>query len=118
MDMEELPFSVKPETKVSPEMVFAYFRQTYEGTEYDRFKELMVPRPRRPGDRAPAEGAVPELIRSPAVNPWMNSDMITLINTLKPGTIQNQRTIAVPQCSHSHVTQLRDWLQDEVGGVA
>jgi dipeptidase len=123
MDMEEMPFSVKPEKKVSPEMVFAYFRQTYERTEYDRFKNLMVPRPRRPGGPAPnaqaaPAGQEPELILSPAVNPWMNSDMITLINTLKPGTIQNQRTIAVPQCSYSHVTQLRDWLPDEVGGVA
>jgi len=118
MDMEELPFSVKPEKKVSPEMVFAYYRQTYEGTEHDRFKNLMVPRPRRPGTPAPAEGQAPEMILSPAVNPWMNNDMITLINTIKPGTIQNNRTIAVPQCSYSHVTQLRDWLPDEVGGVS
>jgi dipeptidase len=118
MNMEEMPFSVKPEKKVSIEMVFAYFRQTYEGTEHDRFKNLMVPRPRRQGDPAPAEGQASEMIPSPAVNPWMNSDMITLINTLKPGTIQNNRTIAVPQCSYSHVTQLRDWLPDEVGGVA
>ena len=118
MDMEELPFSVKPEKKVSPEMVFAYYRQTYEGTEYDRFKNLMVPRPRRQGYPAPAESQAPEMILSPAVNPWMNNDMITLINTLKPGTIQNNRTIAVPQCSYSHVTQLRDWLPDEVGGVS
>ena len=118
MDMEELPFSVKPEKQVSIEMLFTFFRQTYEGTEYDRFKNLMVPPPRRPGDPALPEGEQPELIRSPAVNPWMNSDMITLINTIKPGTIQNQRTIAVPQCSYSHVTQLRDWLPNEVGGVA
>jgi dipeptidase len=118
MDMEELPFSVKPEKKVSPEMVFAYYRQTYEGTEHDRFKNLMVPRPRRPGTPAPAEGQAPEMILSPAVNPWMNNDLITLINTIKPGTIQNNRTIAVPQCSYSHVTQLRDWLPDEVGGVS
>lgn len=118
MDMEELPFTVKPEKKVSPETLFAFFRQTYEGTEYDRFKNLMVAPPRRPGAPGSQEDQQPELIRSPAVNPWMNADMITLINTIKPGTIQNQRTIAVPQCSYSHVTQLRDWLPDEVGGVA
>jgi dipeptidase len=118
MDMEELPFTVKPDQKVSVEQVFALFRQTYEGTEYDRFKELIVPKQRGRNEPPLPEGTEPELIRSPAVNPWMNSDTIHLINTLKPGTIKNQRTIAVPQCSYSHVTQLRDWLPDEVGGVA
>ncbi|MDR2697232.1 MAG: C69 family dipeptidase [Holophagales bacterium] len=118
MDMLELPISVKPDQRVSPEKVFAFFRQTYEDTEYDRFKRLMVPRQRRPGEPPPPAGEPPELIRSPAVNPWMNNDMIRLINTIKPDTIQNQRTIAVPQCSYSHVTQLRDWLPNEVGGVA
>ncbi|MDR0499297.1 MAG: C69 family dipeptidase [Holophagales bacterium] len=118
MDMLELPLSVKPDQKVSPEKVFAFFRQTYEDTEYDRFKRLLVPKPRAQGESAPPEGAQPEFVRSPAVNPWMNSDMITLINTIKPDTIQNQRTIAVPQCAYSHVTQLRDWLPNEVGGVA
>ena len=118
MEMDELPFSVKPEKKVGVETVFAYFRQTYEGTEYDRFKNLLVPKTRRRDEPPLPEGQEPEIIRSPAVNPWMNADLIALVNAVKPGTIQNQRTIAVPQCAYSHVTQLRDWLPDEVGGVA
>ncbi|NIS13188.1 MAG: peptidase, partial [Gemmatimonadetes bacterium] len=35
MDMEELPFSVKPDEKVSIQQVLAYYRETYEGTELD-----------------------------------------------------------------------------------
>ena len=39
---EELPFSVKPEKKVSVRDVMAFYRQTYEGTEMDITKNLMV----------------------------------------------------------------------------
>ncbi|MFH1945553.1 MAG: C69 family dipeptidase, partial [Acidobacteriota bacterium] len=42
MDAEELPFSVKPDKKVSVRDVFAYYRQTYEGTELDATKNLKV----------------------------------------------------------------------------
>ena len=34
-----------------------------------------------------------------------------------PNSGPSNRTIAVIQCSYSHVTQLRDWLPDEIGGV-
>ncbi|TFH46559.1 MAG: peptidase, partial [Bacteroidia bacterium] len=42
MDMEELPFSVKPEKKVSVRDVMAFYRQTYEGTPYDMTRNLLV----------------------------------------------------------------------------
>ena len=42
----------------------------------------------------------------------------TLINELKPGTIERQRTIAIAGCSYSHVIQCRSWLPDEVGAIA
>ena len=48
----------------------------------------------------------------------MTGDMRTLLNTIKPGVTEKIRTIAVIQCSYSHVMQCRDWLPDEVGGVA
>ena len=32
-DADELPFSVKPDKKVSVRDVMAFYRQTYEGTE-------------------------------------------------------------------------------------
>ncbi len=120
MDMEELPLSVKPEKPVSAKDVFAFFRSTFEGTAYDRTRNLMVPKPtnRRPGEPAPTPAPAPELVKSPAVNPWLNGDTIALLNAVKPGVVENQRTIAVPQCAYSHVIQVRSWLPDEVGGVA
>ena len=39
------------------------------------------------------------------------------LNTLAPGTIEFRRTVAVAWCAYSHVTQLRSWLPDEVGGI-
>lgn len=106
-EAEELPFSVKPEKKVSVQDLFAYYRQTYEGTDLDKTKNMMV-KARRGED----------LVKSPAVHPWMSYDMTTLLNTLKPDAVQSQRTIAISGCSYSEVLQCRDWLPDEVGGVA
>ena len=111
MDAEELPFSVKPEKKVSVRDVFAFYRQTYAGTDLDMTKDLMVQRFRRGGSDSD------EKIKSPVVHPFMSYDMINLINTLKPEAIERYRTIAIAGCSYSHVTQLRSWLPDEIGGV-
>lgn len=111
MDTEELPFSVKPEKKVSVRDVFAFYRQTYAGTDLDMTKDLMVQRFRRGGSDSD------EKIKSPVVHPFMSYDMINLINTLKPEAIERYRTIAIAGCSYSHVTQLRSWLPDEIGGV-
>ena len=107
MDSEELPFSVKPEKKVSVRDVMALYRQTYQGTDLDMTRDLMVKKRRSD-----------ELILSPIVNPWMNWDFISLLNTLKPGIVKPARTIAISGCSYSEVLQCRDWLPDEVGGIA
>ena len=106
-EAEELPFSVKPDKKVSVQDLFAYYRQTYEGTDLDVTKNLMV-KARRGED----------LILSPAANPWMSGDLMTLLNTLKPESVNRQRQIAIAGCSYSEVLQCRDWLPDEVGGIA
>ncbi len=106
-DMEELPFSVKPDAKVSVRDVLAYYRETYEGTEFDMTGNLTVT------DRSG------ETVKSPMVNNWnMSRDWGQLLNTLKPGTVDFQRTIAVQQCSYSQVIQARDWLPPEIGTVA
>ncbi|HZX11458.1 MAG TPA: C69 family dipeptidase [Acidobacteriota bacterium] len=107
MDSEELPFSVKPDKKISVRDVMALYRQTYQGTELDMTKNLMVKKRRSD-----------ELILSPIVNPWMNWDFIGLLNTIKPGIVEPARTIAISGCSYSEVLQCRDWLPDEVGGIA
>jgi len=114
MEMEELPFSVKPEKKVSVRDVMALYRQTYEGTPYDMTRNLLVVVKKK--DEAGNE--ITDTIKSPIASNWMSKDMLALVNELKPGTIQQQRTIAVSWCSYSHVIQCRDWLPDEVGAVA
>lgn len=113
-EAEELPFSVKPESKLSVGDVMKLFRETYEGTEWDMTRNLMVTVKKKDENGNDIE----EKVKSPVVSNWMNNDLRTLINELKPGTIERQRTIAIAGCSYSHVIQCRSWLPDEVGGVA
>ena len=117
-EMDELPFSVKPDKKVDIRDVLAYYRQTYEGTDLDATKNLLVAN--RPNFRrgAQEQETSSELVKSAVANPWMSSDLRTLLNTLKPGTVESQRTIAISGCSYSQIIQCRDWLPDEIGGVA
>jgi dipeptidase len=106
-DADELPFSVKPDKKVSVRDVIAFFRQTYEGTERDMTQNLVAPKRRSQ-----------EMEKSPVANPWMSYQTMALLNALKPNTVQRQRTIAISACSYSEVLQCRDWLPDEIGGIA
>lgn len=116
-DMEELPFSVKPDNKVDIRDVMAYYRQWYEGTDYDMTKNLKVPK-RYPRGQQPKEGEEREMVTSPVANPFMSYNTIDLLNALKPGTIEYRRKIAINGCSYSQIIQCRDWLPDEIGGVA
>jgi dipeptidase len=114
MEMDELPFSVKPDSKLSVSDVMALFRETYEGTQYDMTQNLMVRVTRK--DENGKE--VTDTVKSPIAFNWMSAEMRTLVNELRPGTIERQRTIAIAGCSYSHVIQCRDWLPEEVGAVA
>ncbi|MCX6329577.1 MAG: C69 family dipeptidase [Bacteroidia bacterium] len=113
-DAEELPFSVKPEKKVSVQDVMKFFRETYEGTQWDMTKNLLITVKKKDANGNDVE----EKVKSPVAYNWMNNDLRTLINELKPGTIERQRTIAITGCSYSHVIQCRSWLPDEVGAIA
>jgi dipeptidase len=120
MDMPELPFSVKPEKKVSVRDILAIYRDPYEGTDLDATKNLMVPRfqPRRKqGEAAAAEPAPPQMVLSPIASAWMPRDIITLANALKPGTVQMQRTIPISGCAYATVLQVRGWLPPSVGAI-
>ncbi|MGE5406504.1 MAG: dipeptidase [Methanosarcina sp.] len=114
MDAEELPFSVKPEKKLSPRDVMKYFRETYEGTQWDMTKNLFVTIKEKDKDGNEIE----KKVKSPVVSNWMNSDLRNLVNEIKPGSIERQRTIAIAGCSYSHVIQCRSWMPDEVGAIA
>ncbi|MFQ6108086.1 MAG: dipeptidase [Candidatus Aminicenantales bacterium] len=106
MDAEELPFSVRPEKKLSVKDIMGLYRETYAGTEFDMTKNLMV-KDRRSG----------KMIKSPVAHPWMSYEMRTLLNTLKPGVVERYRTIAIAACAYSHIIQCRSWLPDPVGGI-
>lgn len=113
-DSTELPFSVRPERKLSVRDVIKYFRETYEGTQYDITKNLQVDVERRDEKG----NIVKERIKSPAASPWMSFDMRRLLNELKPGSVDYKYIIAQNWCSYSQVIQCRGWLPDEVGAVA
>ena len=113
-DSEELPFSVKPEKKQSPRDIMKFFRETYEGTQWDMTKNLLVTVKEKDQDGKEVE----KQVKTPVISNWMNNDIRTLLNGIKPGLVERQRTIAIAGCSYSHVIQCRSWLPDEVGAVA
>ena len=124
-DLPELPFSIKPDKKVSIREMFRLYREAYVGTDYDGGKNLVIPRRAgfgRPGGQ-PAAGQTaapvpaPEMVRSPLANPWMSGDLAMLANALKPGTVQSQRTIAINGCAYATIIQCRGWLPPAVGTV-
>jgi dipeptidase len=108
--MEELPFSVKPEKPVDIREVMALYRETYEGTDFDMTRGVKMAR--AANKQHPADTVV-----SPIANPWLSTTLRNTLNTIAPGTVEFRRTVAVAWCAYSHVTQLRAWLPDEVGGV-
>jgi dipeptidase len=108
---EELPFSVKPEKPVSVRDVLAFFRSTYEGTEYDMTKNLLTTRKKPDSEET-------ETVKSDYANPWFSREMIATLNTIKDSTVVRVRNIAVPQCAYAHVIQIRNGLPDEIACVA
>jgi dipeptidase len=120
MDMAELPFSVKPEKKLSVRDILAIYRDPYEGTDLDVTKNLMVPRPqprRKPGETPAAPPAEPQMTKSPFASAWMPRDVFNLVNSLKPGTVMPQRTIPISACAYATVLQVKGWLPPAVGAV-
>ena len=114
IDTAELPFSVKPGKKLSPRDVIRYFRETYEGTQWDMTKNLEVTLKRWDQNWNVTESNVKPAFASA----WMNRELILQLNKLKPGFVDNWYTIAQNFCSYSHIIQCRSWLPDEIGAVA
>lgn len=114
-EADEIPFSVKPDKKVSVQDIMALYRETYEGTEYDMTQNLLVAK-KKFNDKKEEIGV--DTIKSPIANPWLGRNERNLYNALKEETIEFQRTVAVSWCSYSEIIQLRAWLPDEIGGIA
>ncbi|WP_289054041.1 dipeptidase [Carboxylicivirga marina] len=114
-EADEIPFSVKPDKKVSVQDVMALYRETYEGTEYDMTQNLLVTK-KKYNDQKEEIGV--DTIKSSIANPWLGRGARSLYEALNEGSVEFQRTVAVSWCSYSEIIQLRDWLPDEVGGIA
>ena len=103
---ENYPFSVKPDAKVSLSKLVEIFSDYYEGTDFDMTKNLTV---------ADDSGKV---VISPLANPHMPYDMNKLLKINGGWGWRGERTIARWYTMYATIIQCRDWLPDEIGGVA
>ncbi|MBT3383221.1 MAG: peptidase [Prolixibacteraceae bacterium] len=112
-ESDELPFSVKVDEKVNVRQVLELYRETYDGTEYEMIRNLMVEKKEKDKD---GKQTVVDTIVSPAAHPWLSTDRRNLLNSLEKDAVVRQRPISVQYCAYSWIAQLRDDLPDEIGG--
>ena len=113
-----LPLSVRPDKKVSPEQVMQLLGSYFEGTEKNLSGRHKIVNPNRKDEDGNLVENEPDSIVSPVSNPWMRPDEINMYYAMGDSLMKNIRTVSVPWCAYSTVIQLRSWLPDEVGGVA
>ncbi len=102
---ENYPFSVKPDEPITKEKMVEIFQDYYEGTPFNFIKNLTV---------ADDSGKV---MISPLANPFMPYDMNKLFDINGGWGWLGERTIARWYTMYATITQSRDWLPDEIGGV-
>jgi dipeptidase len=104
-ESENFPFSVKPDTLVTLDKMVRIFQDYYEGTDYNFIKDLTWVN----------EKGVTEI--SPLANPFMPYDMNKMLRINGGWGWRGERTIARWYTMYATITQSRDWLPAEVGGV-
>lgn len=104
-NMENYPFSIKPDTLVSLEKMMTIFKDYYEGTEYDMRKNITV------------KGDSGKMVISPLANPFMTVDELKLHKVNGGWHHYGERCIAVRFTMYATIIQCRDWLPDEIGGL-
>jgi dipeptidase len=102
---ENFPFSVKPDTLITLSKMVRLFQDYYEGTDYNFVKNLTW---------VNEEGKT-EI--SPLANPFMPYDMNKLFRINGGWGWLGERTIARWYTMYATITQSREWLPNEVGGV-
>jgi dipeptidase len=102
---ENFPFSVAPEKKLSVADLQVMFADTYEGTDFDMTKFMLI---------TDEDG---KSVKSPYANPFMDYDQMPLWKINGGLGIMGERTIARYYCIYVFITQSRDWLPDPVGGL-
>jgi len=89
----DIPFSIKPDKKVSPRDLMKIHRDYYQGTEFDMTKGL-------------------------ASGPFNTPTRYATRTRVPEGHIGWERSISIFRCSYCVVLQCRDWLPDWIGGIA
>lgn len=102
---ENYPFSVKPDTLVTLQKMVTIFQDYYEGTDFNFIKNITWTN---------KEGKT-EI--SPLANPFMPYDMNPLFKINGGWGWRGERTIARWYTMYATITQSRNRLPDEVGGV-
>ena len=111
---ENYPFSVKPEKKVTVQDVINVFKDYFEGTPYDMTRNIITYD--KNGNKK----------ISPLANPFLPYDQLEISNVSggwyhvsKDGSVEflGERTIARWYTMYGTITQSRDWLPDDIGGV-
>ena len=108
---ENFPFSIKPEKKVTPQMIMEIYRDTFEGTPYDMTKYMIVP------EMDEHYNFTGKYVKSAYANPFMNYDMMPLLKVNGGWDHLGERCIARYYCTYATVIQARSWLPNEIGGL-
>jgi len=104
-EAENYPFSVKPDSLITLAKMVQIFQDWFQGTDYDIVKNITW---------VNREGKV-EI--SPLANPFMPYDMLPLFKINGGWGWRGERQIARWYTMYATITQSREWLPDEVGGV-
>jgi len=91
--LNPIPLYIKPERKISAQMLKNAMRDHFEGTPYDMTKDI---------------GS------GPFHSPYRWRPMEWKIDSL---TYVNERAVATQQTGFSFVAQMRDWLPNPIGGI-
>jgi dipeptidase len=102
---ENFPFSVKPDSLITLSKMVEFFQDYFEHTPYNFIKDLTWV-----NDEGRTE-------ISPLANPFMPYDMNKLFRINGGWEWRGERTIARWYTMYATITQSRDWLPDEIGGV-
>ncbi len=103
---ENYPFSVKPDLPLTLDKMVSLFKDYYEGTPYDMCKDITVT-----NDSG-------KTIISPLANPFMPYDMNKMLRINGGWGWMGERTIARWYTMYGTIIQCRNWLPDEIGGLA
>ncbi|MBN2011922.1 C69 family dipeptidase [candidate division KSB1 bacterium] len=101
----DFPFSVKPDSLITLPKLVKIFQDYYEGTDFNFIKDLTWV----------TEDGKTEI--SPLANPFMPYDMNKLFKINGGWGWLGERTIARWYTMYATITQSRDWLPNEIGGV-